>query len=266
MVDNTYYIGIDVGSTECKAVAIGLNGNSLVTKTNIKVMGDPDKAATQCLKVISKELRQKLKSLKKNTVATGHNGDKISFGEKISEITCLGKSASILDPNIRIIIDVGSFTMKAIKIEEKGKVKDFMMNDRCAAGSGILLELVAEGLELDVSELADVALKAAKPISISSQCSIFAESEVISYKNEGADIADLVAGVCNSVAGRIYPLTRMLDKNEKNIAFAGGVARNKKIVENLEERMGSKLIELPIEPEYVGAFGAAIMAREGGGN
>ena len=265
MAEGKFFIGIDVGSSVCKGVAIDINGNTIVSKTASMVMGDPEKAATQCLKDLSRLVKDKLKSLKKNVVTTGHNGDKISFGEKISEITCIGKGAYILNPDIRIIVDVGSFTMKAIKIEDKGKVKDFMMNDRCAAGAGILLELVAEGLELHVSELADIALKSTNPISISSQCSIFAESEVISYKNEGSDIADLVAGVCNSVAGRIYPLTKMLEKDAENIAFAGGVAKNKQIVQNLEKRMNKKLIEISIEPEYIAAFGAAILARKSGG-
>jgi activator of 2-hydroxyglutaryl-CoA dehydratase len=110
--------------------------------------------------------------------------------------------------------------------------------------------------------LADIASKSTNPIPISSQCSIFAESEVISHKNEGADLPDLVAGVCNSVAGRIYPLVRMLDKDPKTVAFTGGVAKNEWIVKNLEERLEFKLIKLPIDPELIGAYGAAIIAKE----
>ena len=124
------------------------------------------------------------------------------------------------------------------------------------------MELVAEGLEMRIDELNNKAFQAKKPIQISSQCSIFAESEVISYKNEGANIPDLVAGVCNSVAGRIYPLIRMIDKQTKKVAFSGGVAKNKYIAENLEERLGFKLVKLSLEPEYIAAYGAAIIAKE----
>jgi len=262
LTDKQYFVGVDVGSTVCKAVAIGSNGNQIASKATLLVMGNPEKAANQSLKKISTFLKIKTKKLKNNAVATGQNGEKISITNKESEITCIGKGAYTLDPDIGVVVDVGSFSMKALKIDEDGKIKDFMMNTRCAAGSGILLELVGEGLELDVSEIADKAFESNNPISISSQCSIFAESEVISYKNEGANLADLLAGVCNSVAGRIYPLARMLDKEAQNIAFTGGVAKNEKVVQNLEERLNLKLIKLPIEPEYIAAYGAAIIARE----
>ncbi len=265
MVELNYFVGIDVGSTICKAVAINSSNKPIIAKVYTPVEGDPEKAAAICLKELSKKLKIKPKQLKKKALATGLNGEKISVKEKESEITCIGKGAYTLNPSIQIVVDVGSFSMKSIKLDETGKIADFMMNYRCAAGGGILLELVGEGLELDVTELAEIASQSTNPIPISSQCSIFAESEVISHKNEGANLADLVAGVCNSVAGRIYPLVRMLDKDPKIVAFTGGVAKNKWIVKNLEERLEFDLVKLPVEPEYIGAYGAAIIAKERGG-
>ena len=265
MPDVNYFVGIDVGSTVCKAVAINSNDKPTAAEVFTSVMGNPEKAAVSCLKELAKKLNVKVRQLKRNSLATGLNGEKISIKEKESEITCIGKGAYSLNPNIQIVVDVGSFSMKSIKLDDTGKIADFMMNYRCAAGGGILLELVGEGLELDITELAEIASQSTNPILISSQCSIFAESEVISHKNEGANLADLVAGVCNSVAGRVYPLVRMLDKDPKVVAFTGGVAKNKWIVKNLEERLEFELVKLPIEPEYIGAYGAALIAKERGG-
>jgi len=260
--ENNYFAGIDVGSTFCKAVIINAGDNSIAARSFSPIKGDPEKASLTCLKDLSKKVKTSSRKLKKKSLATGLNADKISIKEKESEITCIGRGSYELNPELDIVVDVGSFSMKALKLGEKGKITDFMKNYRCAAGSGVLLELVAEGLELKITELAEIAEQSTEPIPISSQCSIFAESEVISYKNEGANIPDLIAGVCNSVAGRIYPLVKMLDKEAKNVAFSGGVAKNKWIVQNLEERLELRLNQLPLEPEYVGAYGAALIAKE----
>ena len=265
MSKNNYFLGIDVGSTKCKAIAINEH-QKIMAKAQRPVKGDPEKAAKECVKQIAKDLNNSKRKLKKNAIATGQNGDKISIKEKASEIIALGKGCYALAPDVRIIVDVGSFSMKAIKIDKTGKIKDYLLNDKCASGAGVLLDLVSEGLELDVEELSNVAFQAKNPIKISSQCSIFAESEVISYKNEGADIPDLIAGVCNSVAGRIYPLIRKLDKDPQTVSFTGGVAKCQKVVENLEERLELKLTKLPIEPEYLPAYGAAVIAMNGGEN
>lgn len=264
MAKEQYFIGIDVGATVCKAVAINSIQQNVAGKAIEFVQGNPEGASLLCVKLLSKILGEKLKILKKSAIATGMNSDKISIKNKASEITCIGAGVYEINSDIRIAVDVGSFSTKALKMDEQGKIKDFLVNDRCAAGSGVLLELVAEGLEMKVEDLSDVAFQAKNPITISSQCSIFAESEVISYKNEGADIADLIAGVCNSVAGRIYPLVRKLDKDPKTVTFTGGVAKCKKVAENLEDRLNLKLIDLPIEPECIGAYGAAILAKRGG--
>lgn len=265
MADDNYFVGMDVGSTICKAVAINSGEKKIVSQSTMQVLGDPEKAANFCLKELAKNLNCSIKALKNHAIATGQNSDKISFEEKESEITCIGKGVYNLNPSVRIVIDVGSFSMKALKMESDGKIVDYMMNNRCAGGSGILLELIGEALELNVADLANKALEAKNPITISSQCSIFAESEVISYKNEGANISDLIAGVCNSIAGRLYPIVKSLDKEPRNVAFTGGVAKNKKVALNLEDRLNLKLIELPIDPQLVTAFGAAIVAKERGG-
>ena len=186
---------MDIGSSICKAIA--LNSNGVVDKIMIPLMGDPETATKYCLRELSRNLNTKPKKLSKVTLATGLNSDKVSIENKESEVTCIGKGAYKLNPDINIVIDVGAFSMKALKISVDGNIKEFLTNTKCAGGSGILLELVAEALELDISEVANIALESKNPIQITSQCSIFAESEVISHKNEGADVSDLLAGVCN---------------------------------------------------------------------
>ncbi len=265
MNGNQYFLGIDAGATFCKAVIINSNDKKIVSKALTMIQGNPKKAAEICMNEMLKNQKINEKELKKSAISTGQNGNKTSIGKKISEITCIGEAAYSLNPKTRIVVDVGSFTMKVLKMDDSGKIKDYLMNDKCAAGSGILLELVGEGLEMTVDEISDIALKSENPIPISSQCSIFAESEVISYKNEGSNIADLLAGVCNSVAGRIFPLVRKVDKEPQNLAFTGGVALNLKIVKNLEERLDINLLKLDIEPQFIAAYGAALLAKSKSG-
>ncbi len=264
MANSSLYVGVDAGSTFCKAIALTNNSSGSIVKVVSLVMGNPEKAANQCLEDLAKKTYQKVKILRACAVATGQNSDKITITVKESEITCLGLAGYTINPEINLVVDVGSFSMKALKLEEngKGKVKDFVMNNKCAGGAGILLELVAEGLEMKVEELEKKAFESKNPIAISSQCSIFAESEVISYKNDGANIADLVAGVCNSVAGRIYPMVKTLDRTPHNVAFAGGVALNKKVAKNLEERLELSLMPISMDPQYVSAYGAALIAKK----
>ena len=267
MSENRYYLGIDAGATFCKAMIINSNRNQIVSKALTLIQGNPKKAAETCIKEMLKEEKISEKELKKNAVSTGQNGNKTAVGKKISEITCIGEAAYFLNPKTRIVVDVGSFSMKVLKMDETGTIKDYLMNDKCAAGSGVLLELVGEGLEMEVDEISEKASESDNPIQISSQCSIFAESEVISYKNEGANVADLLAGVCNSVAGRIYPLVRKVDQTPQDVAFTGGVALNSMIVKNLEKRLNIELLKLGIEPQYIAAYGAALLAKKhSGGN
>lgn len=267
MSENKYFLGIDAGATFCKAILINSDKNEIVSKALTLIQGNPKKAAEICIKEMLKDKNINEKDLKKNAVSTGQNGTKTAVGKKISEITCIGEAAYFLNPKTRIVVDVGSFSMKVLKMDETGTVKDYLMNDKCAAGSGVLLELVGEGLEMEVDEISDKASESENPIQISSQCSIFAESEVISYKNEGSNVADLLAGVCNSVAGRIYPLVRKVDKDPHNVAFTGGVALNSMIVKNLEKRLDIELLDLEIEPQYIAAYGAALLAKShSGGN
>ena len=267
MSEDKYFLGIDAGATFCKAIIINSNKNEIVSKAITLIQGNPKKAAEICLEEMLKDKKINEKQLKKNAVSTGQNGNKTAIGKKISEITCIGEGAFTLNPKTRIVVDVGSFSMKVLKMDDSGTIKDYLMNDKCAAGSGVLLELVGEGLELEVDEISDIALESENPIQISSQCSIFAESEVISYKNEGSNIADLLAGVCNSVAGRIYPMVRKVEKDPHNVTFTGGVALNSMIVKNLEKRLDIELLKLDIEPQYIAAYGAALLAKsQSGGN
>ena len=165
-------------------------------------------------------------------------------------------------PSVRTIIDVGGFTNKAIKLNSDGKVMDYVINARCASGSGYFLELVSRALELkDISELTKIAQQSKNPLSITSNCSIFAESEVIYLVNEGKNDFDIAAGVCNSIASRLISLLKKLNY-ENDVVLTGGVAKITQIKLNLEERLDIKLKELPIDPIFIAAHGAAQHARQ----
>ncbi|RLB74434.1 MAG: 2-hydroxyglutaryl-CoA dehydratase, partial [Deltaproteobacteria bacterium] len=192
----------------------------------------------------------------------GYGRLRISFADKeVTEITCHAKGAHFLFPGTRTVVDIGGQDSKVITLDEEGNVTDFVMNDRCAAGTGRFLEVMAGVLETDLENLGRLSLQAKKGVSISSMCTVFAESEVISLIADGHRREAIIRGVHESISKRIFRMTKRL-RLRAEITFTGGVAKNRGMVKALEELFRTRL-NIPQEPQIVGALGAALVARDG---
>lgn len=179
----------------------------------------------------------------------------------VPEILCLSKGIRWLHPEVKTLIDAGGQKIRAFNIEEDGKVLDSATNEKCASGTGRFIEVMAKALDLSLDRASVLPFEATDPVSITSQCGVFAESELLTHVNDGKRRADIVAGLCRSVATRISSLVRSI-RLEKEVAFVGGVAKNAGVVDYTEQELGVEFAEPGIDPQLVGALGAALMARE----
>lgn len=250
--------GIDVGSLTAEVV---LFDQGEVLHYVIMPTGSNSKIAAE--KAMGKALKEAnlTRSDLKYIVATGYGRISIEFADKrITEITCHGRGAYFLNPRVRTVIDIGGQDSKVILLNDKGKVLDFAMNDKCAAGTGRFLEVMAQALEVELDGLAALSDKAKNIVSISSMCTVFAESEVVSLIAQGLPREDIARGLHQSIADRTAGLVRRVGLEEA-VMITGGVAKNKAVVRALNEKLNTEII-VPPEPQIVGALGAAILAEE----
>ena len=213
-------------------------------------------------KAMEEVLKQAALSFEEITyiVATGYGRLNVPFADRqITELSCHTRGLVSLFPSVRTAIDIGGQDSKGMRIVN-GKLVDFVMNDRCAAGTGRFLEITAETLGLKAAELGDISAKAANKTSISSVCTIFAQQEIVSLISEGAHLQDIVAGLHSAIASRVVRMASRL-KIEPDVVFTGGVARNTGVVKAIEETLGCK-VYVPDDPLISGALGAAILAQE----
>lgn len=247
-------IGIDVGSVAAKIAAF--DGEKIIATAILPTGWSPREVGEQLLKDILEKNqipRDKVKSI----VGTGYGRVSLPFiDKKITEITCHGKGAFFINPEIRTVIDIGGQDSKVIKLDDTGMVVDFLMNDKCAAGTGRFLQVMANALQVDISELSELAEKA-EPVNISSMCTVFAESEVVSLIAEGTSKEKIAAGLLQSVCNKTYSLVSKMDVEDK-VFFSGGVSRSKVLKEMLEEKLGVDIISTE-ESQFLGAIGAAIL-------
>lgn len=251
-----YFAGIDIGSTMTKVViASDKIEASLIGPTGPEHRKLANKVMEETL--IRANLRfDDLTYI----VATGYGRINVPFADKqITEITCHARGLQSLLPTVRTVIDIGGQDSKGIKIKA-GKVIDFVMNDKCAAGTGRFLEVIADALGVPLKELGERSLASQKAIAISSTCTVFAEHEVISQLANGASVNDLIAGIHEAVATRVYSMVKKL-KVEQDVAVTGGGAKNIGLVKALEGKFGFPLL-VPPEPLITGALGAALMGKE----
>ena len=255
-----YVMGIDSGSTSTNAVI--LNGNrEIVASAVIRTGAKSGESAQRILEEILQKANLQRSDLIK-IVSTGYGRVSIPFAdENVTEISCHGKGAHYLNPEIRTILDIGGQDSKAIHLNEKGDVTDFVMNDKCAAGTGRFLEMMARTLEVDISELGPLSLKSTENIEISSMCSVFAESEVISLIAQNRETSDIAHGIHMAIAAKAISLMRRIGL-EPRFMMTGGVAKNPGVVKVLEEQLKAPLF-ISEEPEIVGALGAALYGLEG---
>jgi len=193
-------------------------------------------------------------------IATGYGRINVPFADRqITELTCHARGVASLFPNARLAIDIGGQDAKGLKIND-GKLIDFVMSDKCAAGTGRFLEVLAATLGIKAEDLGSIALKSTSKVQISSTCTVFARQEIISCISEGIPLEDIVAGLHDAIASRVAGMVRRL-KIEPDVVFTGGVAKNIGVVKALEEKLGCEVF-VPEEPLLSGATGAALLGKE----
>lgn len=262
MNDNSrLFCGIDIGSLSSDGVVI--DENQTIVAHHIEATG------VSGVKASEKVLHQLCLSANCNpedidfTVSTGYGRERVPFtGKAITEITCHARGANYWNPQTTIVIDIGGQDSKVIRIDKSGRVVDFAMNDRCAAGTGRFLEVMARALEVELIELGERSTRAKASCQISSICTVFAESEVVSLLAQGHPINTIIRGLHEAIARRtIGLLQRVRPLPSDAITISGGVAHNSGVVEELEKIVKMKIFK-PAEPQITGALGAAIIARE----
>ncbi|MDP7007186.1 MAG: acyl-CoA dehydratase activase [Candidatus Poseidoniia archaeon] len=251
--------GVDVGSTQTKAVIINedlkIIGRALID-TGANVVQAAEKAYFKALNE-SKRREEEVAYV----IGTGYGRYKVTFGNtQVTEISCHGRGAVHMYPETRTVLDMGGQDTKAISVSEIGEIVDFCMNDKCAAGTGRFLGAASMALDIPLNELGPTALKSKKPVKISTTCTVFAESEVLSWLGKGKKIEDILLGVHQSISSRSLALLRRVGFNDE-ITFTGGVAKNIGMVEVLTAGLGMKM-NVSDESHYMGALGAALFAMD----
>jgi (R)-2-hydroxyacyl-CoA dehydratese activating ATPase len=252
--------GCDVGSLSAEAVI--MNDETIIASEIIRVRPRPEQSSTE---VMDKALAKAGLTYKdiRHCVSTGYGRDRIPFANgNVSEISCHGKGAQWLIPSVRTVIDVGGQDCKVIRVDEKGKLVNFVMNDKCAAGTGRFLEFMAKVLGIGIEDLGSLGLNSVQPVGITSICSVYAETEVLHSIYEGRELADIAAGINYAMSERVKSLVKRVAV-EEDICITGGVAKNSGVVKNLEQALGLMARKLPEDPQLVGAIGAALFAKEG---
>ena len=256
--------GIDIGSVSTEVVIVG-NDNVMIESIVVTSQVDMEKTARDAINVVLEKSGLKDEDLN-YIIATGYGRNNIPFANKaVTEITCHARGAQSLFPETSTIIDIGGQDSKAIAIATGNngntRVIDFVMNDKCAAGTGRFLEVMAGVLNVDVNDLGELSQNSTKEISISSMCTVFAESEVISLIHQRLSKEDIISGLHTAIARKVLSLAQRIPI-ENEITLTGGVMKNSGMCKKLIEELAPGRVNLPDNPEIVGALGAAIIARK----
>lgn len=254
--------GVDVGSTQTKAVVIDGDG-AIVGRSLLDTGADVVRAAEDAF-------HRALEGTGLDpgevgpVIGTGYGRYRVEFGDdQVTEIACHARGAAHMFPATRTVLDMGGQDTKAIRVVEGGEVTDFCMNDKCAAGTGRFLQSAAAALDLDLGDLGPTALGGTRPVKISNTCTVFAESEVLSWLARGKKMEDILLGVHRSIGRRSFGLLRRVGI-EDEVTFTGGVSRNDAMVAVMEEYLETKL-NVSETSHYMGALGAALFARDRAG-
>jgi (R)-2-hydroxyacyl-CoA dehydratese activating ATPase len=248
-------VGIDVGSISAKAVLLAdgeLKGSRLILTGY-----NAGRAGERVFNVLLEALgiaAERVDAI----VATGYGRNSVTFAHKaVTEITCHAAGAHFQDPAVRCVIDIGGQDSKVIALDGEGRVRDFAMNDKCAAGTGRFLEVMARALEVDLDAFGEISLKADQPASISSLCTVFAESEVISLIAKGVSRENIIAGIHASIGARVIAMARRVGLIQP-LMMTGGVAKNIGVVKALEQKAGLP-VRVSAYAQVNGAIGAALI-------
>jgi predicted CoA-substrate-specific enzyme activase len=255
----SYAAGVDVGSTQTKAVIVDEERRIVARAlgpTGANVVRAAEEMFQQALAaggVQEEEVEY--------VVGTGYGRYKVTFGNtQVTEISCHGRGAVHMFPGTRTVVDMGGQDTKAIRVAPSGEIVDFCMNDKCAAGTGRFLGAAASALDIPLDELGTTALRGERPVRISTTCTVFAESEVLSWLGKGKKIEDILLGVHQSIAGRSAALLRRVGI-EDQVTFTGGVARNQAMVDTLNRTLGLT-VNVSEDSHFMGALGAALFALD----
>jgi predicted CoA-substrate-specific enzyme activase len=250
-------VGIDAGSRAIKIVMISAHSHEVIASSIVDQGVRGEQIARKQFEDMLDQNGLKRTDVKE-IVATGYGRNAIDFADTtITEITCHARGVYHLLPEARTIVEIGGQDSKVLVLDAKGAVRDFAMNDRCAAGTGRFLEVVADRLDTKLDLLGEIAARSKKPAAISSMCIVFAETEIIGLMSSGTPPEDIVAGVQNSIASRVAALVG--SKVVAPVAFTGGVA----MVAGMDRALGKALghdVTIPPQPQLTGALGAALLA------
>jgi (R)-2-hydroxyacyl-CoA dehydratese activating ATPase len=257
-----HFLGVDLGSTTAKVVV--LNDGGGLEAAEVVQMGAVSR--TGCARAMEQALASA--GIERHDVttaiATGYGRRLVPDVDRtFTEITCHGRGAAAMAPGTRLVVDIGGQDSKAIAVDDDGIVENFAMNDRCASGTGRFFEVLARAIECELDELAGLALAGEKVLEVSSMCATFAETELISLLAQGEQREDIAASVHRAVATRTLGLVAQVGRRAP-VVMTGGVARNAAAVRFLAEALGEE-ITVPSSPQITGAYGAALLAREGAG-
>lgn len=254
------FAGLDIGSVSTKVVLMDENKN-IVQQAILRTGSNSKKAAEKCMQLVLDKAKLSFDSVT-NLIATGYGRKIVPFkSDEISEISCHAKGAYFLFPDTKTVIDVGGQDSKAIRLDENGEAADFNMNDKCAAGTGRFLEEMAKALDTTVENLGKISLRSKKNLVISSMCTVFAESEVVSLLAENETREDIAKALHNAIADRVLSLAHKV-RLANAVTLSGGVAKNVGVTEAIKSKLSNIIIHIPEEPQIIGALGAAIIAQD----
>jgi predicted CoA-substrate-specific enzyme activase len=253
-----HFAGVDIGSTMTKVVLTDKAGN-LLSFIKGPTGAEHRQLANEVMRQALEEAGLRIGDIS-YIVATGYGRLNVPFADcQITELSCHARGVSSLFPRARTAIDIGGQDAKCMKIDN-GRLADFVMNDKCAAGTGRFLEVTASALGIRLEDMGDISLKAARKIPISNLCTIFAQQEVVALLSRGEKVENILAGLHDALASRVAALARRLGI-EPDLVLTGGVAKNIGMVKAMKESLACEIF-VPEEPLLTGALGAAILAKE----
>lgn len=251
--------GCDVGSLTTKAVI--LNNAKVLGHAIIGSSFSPEKSASEVMNRALDAARLGMSDIG-YCVGTGYGRERIPFvGKAVSEITCHAKGAHWLLPSVRTIIDVGGQDCKAILLDSRGNVEKFVTNDKCASGTGRFLEVMAQLLGLSLDELGRISGQSRNPVTLAATCTAWSQAEVIMHLNHNMPKSDLAAGINQAMAARVAILAKAVGL-QKDVCMTGGVAKNSGVLDAMEKQLNTPIRRLRVDPQIIGALGAAVLAKE----
>jgi predicted CoA-substrate-specific enzyme activase len=253
--------GCDVGSLTAKAVL--MRDGTVIGQGITRTGPVPEASANTAMQLALDQAGVRIDAVSR-CVGTGYGRHRITFGDTVeSEIACHARGAVWQAASVRTVIDIGGQDAKAIRLDERGNVLQYQYNDKCAAGTGRFLEVIADALGIELDALGPLSEQATEHLTLSNQCVVFAETEILSLVNEGKETADIVCAMHQAVARRVVAMARSIGV-AGDVAMTGGVARNSGMFEALREALGMPLVRVP-HPQLNGAIGAALVAADAAG-